>query len=150
MVSFAALMSWAYPATEYEEDGKPMTSIWRPLWDSYVLHNLDYRVTDRPLNEYRINYCIWFRSFSTHKRVLTSYSRLCPGNHSLFDFLRRLLQGKAISTWAWPSCQARIHAVEKCFGFEAIVTRKLDLNFPVDSRYTDFPLVGRRRTHVLV
>jgi len=34
MVIFSILMWWAYPATEYEEDGKHMTSIWRPLFDS--------------------------------------------------------------------------------------------------------------------
>ncbi|KAJ3507569.1 hypothetical protein NLJ89_g6223 [Agrocybe chaxingu] len=35
MVFFAALMWWAYTANEYKRpEGKPPTSIWRPLWDS--------------------------------------------------------------------------------------------------------------------
>jgi hypothetical protein len=34
MVFFSSLMWWAYPAGEYKLEGAPVTSIWRPLWDS--------------------------------------------------------------------------------------------------------------------
>ncbi|KNZ82147.1 Transmembrane protein 184 like protein [Termitomyces sp. J132] len=38
MIIFAGLMMWAYTPAEYKrKSGIPPTSIWRPLWDSYVV-----------------------------------------------------------------------------------------------------------------
>ncbi|KAI0073973.1 DUF300-domain-containing protein [Panus rudis PR-1116 ss-1] len=34
MVFFSAFMMWAYNWNEYKSEGRPKTSIWRPLWDS--------------------------------------------------------------------------------------------------------------------
>jgi hypothetical protein len=37
MIVFSCLMMWAYNANEYNFHGGRSTSIWRPLWDRYVL-----------------------------------------------------------------------------------------------------------------
>ena len=41
MVFFSALMFWAYTWKEYKvKEGMKNTSIWRPLWDSYIVSGI--------------------------------------------------------------------------------------------------------------
>jgi hypothetical protein len=37
MVFFSVFMMWAYSPAEYMKEGATPTSIWRPLWDSFVI-----------------------------------------------------------------------------------------------------------------